>query len=517
MVREVVAAVFFYKRRILAVSFSILFLIGTLALTMKKQYEAAASLIVLLGTEYTYRPSAGEQATANAVLEREQILRTEVEILGNANLHREVLRKIGLERAYPDLLKPPGSLARLRAAVTSVLDRMIVDSGVRRTEEENAGEQADQTLELALASFNSQLSLQVAKTGSTIGLGFTNPDPQVAADILNTLAAMYLDLRRKLFGSTQSSVVSEQVQQLRQQLEQTDRRLTEFKARNNIANFQTRREIVLREQGDLEKEKKEAESLLDQNAARIAALEGQLAKLPPEIQSSRSTEVDARATPLRTSLEQLLAKRSELLTQYRADSAAVRSVNEQIAARQAELASSRGDRSTSGFIFAQNPLWANISSDLFRAQGELRAAEARLAQATVHTAEVANHLRDLNRLEEKLQDLERARQIADDSFRSASKVFEDRRLIESVEAQKQASVRLLQPALVPTMPKGTRRLILLAGIALSLVGAAITALLSNYFRPYYLLAESLERDAGIAVLATVAERNQKELERMRVI
>ena len=75
-----------------------------------------------------------------------------------------------------------------------------------------------------------------------------------------------------------------------------------------------------------------------------------------------------------------------------------------------------------------------------------------------------------------------------------------------MEARKQASVRVLQPATVPIKAKPTRKLVVLGGFVLALFSAAFAAILSNLARQSYLTTGELERDLGVAALACVPER-----------
>ena len=99
------------------------------------------------------------------------------------------------------------------------------------------------------------------------------------------------------------------------------------------------------------------------------------------MQSGQDTDIDQRLSPLRSSLDGLRAKETELLASYRGDSATVRAIRQQIAAREVEMAASRRDRAPSGFHRAQNPLREAVGGDLLRAQADLDAARVRREHA----------------------------------------------------------------------------------------------------------------------------------------
>ncbi len=499
--RGLLIAAFTYKRRMLVTALVVLGLALAAAAVMKSKYAAHASLLALLGTEYTYRPLAGQSATSNGALEREEVLKTEIEILESDDLHRALIRRIGLQRLYPAYLVPPGLVASAIKFVLGLPSR-IADSVTGETREKKPLD----PVELALIEFDTGFSAVAVKSGNSVELTFTHTDPDLAAEVLNTLTAMYLDMRKSVFSDQQSGLVEAQVNKLRDALAAADARLAEFRMAHGASAFLTRREIVLHAQGDAEKDLQDAGSAVGQGEARVATLRAQLAHLPLDVQSGQDTDIDQRLSPLRSSLDGLHAKETELLTSYRGDSAPVQAIRAQIAAREAELAASRRDRVPSGFHRAQNPLRESVGGDLLRAQADLDAARVRREHAQAVLKDLDAQLRTLNENERLLDQLDRQRQVADDAYRGATKLLEERRITDDLEARKQASVRVLQPAIVPIKAKPTRKLVVLGGFVLALFSAAFAAILSNLARQSYLTTGELERDLGVAVLACVPER-----------
>ena len=500
--RTLLIAGFAYKRRVLITAATILGLACAAAAVMSSKYSAHASLLTLLGTEYTYRPLAGQASTSNGALEREEVLQTEIEILGSDDLHRALIRRVGLARLYPDYVEGPGFF---KAAISFVLDlpTRVADALTG----ESRGKTPLDPVELALLDFNAAFSAVPVKAGNSIELTFTHKDPAIAAETLNTLDEMYLDRRRTVFNDQQSALVEAQVAKLKDALNGADARLADFRLANGASAFATRREIVLHAQGDAEKDAQEAESAVGQGEAKLATLQGQLKSLPADVRSGSDTDLDQRLTPIRASLDSLRAKQAELLTSYRPDSVSVRAIQAQIAAREAELTSKRRDLAPSGYHYAQNPLREGVGGDLLHAQADLDAARARRAHAQAVQQDLATQIRTLDENERQLDQLERQRQVAEDAYREGAKVLEERRITDEIESRKQASVRVLQPATVPIKPRPTRKLVVLGGAMFALLSGMGTVLLLNLARRSYLTPDELERDLGVAVLACVPERS----------
>ena len=102
-------------------------------------------------------------------------------------------------------------------------------------------------------------------------------------------------------------------------------------------------------------------------------------------------------------------------------------------------------------------------------------------------------------------DENRNRAILEDNYKAVSKILDERQIVETVEANRQSSVRVIQPPRIPALPQPTRRLILTAGVVVSLLLSIGSILVAHFFRAIYLRPESLEMDTGLTVLASVPE------------
>lgn len=475
------------------------------AAVVQPLYKADSTLIVLMGSEYTYRAVAGENVTVTSALDREQALRTEVKILGSQDLHRQVIRDMGITRLYPELLEPPGLLGRATAAIKGALRRLGT-----RVETADGPEPGPQDLvERALVPFDARLYMAALKEGNAIELAFSHRDPQVAAEVLDRLEAAFLARRRSVYVSQDAGIVGDRVSRLRTELQTADANLARFKASKGISDYQVRRTILLNQQGALETDLTSANNLLAQETARLTRLNDQSRSVPKEIIQSRDADVDQRLAPLRNNIAALRARQTAQRLHYRQDSAMLTDTSEQLAALEAELARQANDHAIGVYRNSANPLFLQIQQDIARSQVELQVAQARSTQDESQLAAVRASLVSLNSDERRLAELELARTLAEDNLRATTKVRDERSVLETVEAQRQANVRVLQKPIVPTKPLPTRKLILIAGAVLSLLAAAGTGLASHFFRRVYLLPEALETETGLRVLSSMPQMRRR--------
>ena len=243
-----------------------------LAFHTKPLFQSHSTLLVLLGSEYTYRSAPGEAPSTAGALNREQILRTEIEILQEEDLHRNVVKMIGVGVLYPSLVKPPAAepeavslfaqtMARLRALVKvpSATPAKVIDP-----------------VERALMRMDGNLTFTAVKDGNGIEMTFSHEDPVLAARVLELLEEQYLKRRRELYLDHDKSIIDHDVNAMKQQLAEADQRILEAKQFAGVDDYLARRAILQNQQGLLETDLRAARDQADQNSARIIQFEQQI-------------------------------------------------------------------------------------------------------------------------------------------------------------------------------------------------------------------------------------------------
>jgi polysaccharide biosynthesis protein PslE len=484
MLRELANTVAYHRWRILLVGVAGMLLTVGAAVVVRPGYEARSSLLVLLGTEYTYRGVAGQQAPSNGGLTQAQILHTEADILGSEELRRAVIGQIGLATLYPQMLRPPSGVSgALAEAKTYIRGLFQASSG-------QAGTAKLDPLVGASQRFSNDLRIMVDKEASVIDLTFTHPDAELAAAVLRQLEADYQDRRRMLYGDVQVPVLQTQVNRLHRQLTAADDALSAFKLKHNISDFEARRSILLQQQGTLETALRAAESGIAQQASRVSALDQQL-RVATNAGSKNGAAVDPAAA-LEAMVEAYRSRQSHFTSHYFGSGPVDRAGSDALM-RQTEIAQLRSRRA-----FA-------VLEEKDKAEASLGAEKTARDSVTVQLATVTRALRAIDDEELKLRELQRALAVADDSYRAAAKVLHERSIVEQLDAGQIAGVRIIQPALVPGLPRPLRRLILDAGTLLTALLMTAVALLSHFFRTTYFTADALEFDTDLAVLATVPD------------
>jgi uncharacterized protein involved in exopolysaccharide biosynthesis len=482
VMRDLMLTAFSQKARVCLIFFCIMALSIIIAIQVQPDYKAKSSLLVLMGTEHTFRPAAGQQFTNSGGVDAEQVLRTESSILGSDDLHRTVIREIGIGKMYPKLLVKPGPIGQWIADT-----RRFVTDTIGMTEKATPGSGATDPMSQAIDLFARNLTITVDKKSSVIGLDFANPDKNVAADALRILETQYFVLRTKLYGDVQAPIVQAQQDTVGKQLADADAALQSFKQQHDISNFAERRAILLQQQGAQEVLLTKSEATIAEQSARLTQLNQQMG-----VVTGTKKGTPNAASALQGMVHAYQQRQEDAQTHYRG-SPAVDDARRQMLERETDIARMQATQAY------------GVQTDRNKTEADLRASLAGHDAIAAQLAALNKEVASLDADESRLHGLERNRAILEDNYKAVTKILDERQTVEAVEAHRESSVRVIQPPRVPALPQPTRRLILMAGIVVSMLLSIGSILVSHFFRAIYLRPEALEMDTGLTVLASVPE------------
>ena len=257
------------ERGLILAVFAAVLALGLLgALSMKTSYQAHSSLLVQSGPEYGYEPLTPE-TPRRLTPGSDQMLQSEMEILGAGQLPLRVVERLGLSRTYPALA--------MKAAKASPADR-------RRL------------LGQAAALIEENLRIENTPGSPVVRLGFTHQDPKTGALILNTLLEEYLIYRRSVLSAPNSAALDQQRRLFQVRLAEADRAYQDFLVSNKIGDFIAEKSALSGLQAQIEQQKYQTDVQLQERTGRLAALDAQLDGVAREIRLHRDVTSGARET-----------------------------------------------------------------------------------------------------------------------------------------------------------------------------------------------------------------------------
>ncbi|MBC7768562.1 MAG: lipopolysaccharide biosynthesis protein [Phycisphaerales bacterium] len=433
------------------------------ALTAPKTYTARSELLVRLGQEYVYQPTAGG-AGAGATPDMQTVVNAEMRMIGSGSVVRSAIQSVGLATLYPDIAAAPGADARKLAA--------------------------------AERAFAQHLTIETAPQTPAIGLSFEHRDPDVAARALNALVEQYLTHRRDVLVGGEFEALSSQTTDLSTRAGVATAAMAAFLTAHEIGDFESELAALAARAGDIETQLLTAQTQRGEAEARASSLRARYQSEPEEIQLY--SESDARRELVEAQVE-----RQQLLSRYQEDALPVREVDRRIAQLEGFLA---GGDPASITRRGANPVRQDVASQLYGIEAEARAQRGREQALTRQRQDVRDRLRAMQALEPQFRQLQRERAILEASVQNFATRAEDARARSQMLGRATDNISSVQRAEAPSQGKSLRWPIMIVTLLIAFIVALAAGLSRGLMRRSFPTPSSAARALEAPVLAVMPRR-----------
>jgi uncharacterized protein involved in exopolysaccharide biosynthesis len=493
--RDVFHIIFKRKLQILLFFSFIVCMAAAVTLLMKPVYEASAQILVKLGRESVFMPTAGN-VTPILNINREDQVNSEIEIIKSRSLAEQVVTAIGPTVLYKNLAEQKSGISGL---IASFNHHERTPDEIKATD-----------FESAVAGFMKSLDVTGVKKSNVIQVSFKHQDSQMAALVVNDLANMYLDHHLAVYKTPQNvKFFQEQTDLLKNKLEQSEENLKALRKQHNITSLDEQRTLLLGQSSELNTGLNQTISLEVETEKRILQLRKQLASVPQTAQGEETDQNPYLINTLEARLVELQLKEKDLLTKYTDQSRLVQNVKEEIRVvmqKLEEQETKRYGRRTSGV----NPTYQRLKEELLSNEAELEALKAKKIAQKKHLDELQDKLESLNQVELELKQLEQQVEVDQGNYRLYLSKVEESRISDAMDSEKIASVSLIGPARAPREPVSPKFLLnLLVGIILGMFGSLSLALFREYLDDRIEKIEDVEKELQLPVLASIPIFAQK--------
>jgi uncharacterized protein involved in exopolysaccharide biosynthesis len=463
--RDLVTALFYYKR-VTLLAFVIPCILGLLAgLLAHTSYTAQARLLVLYGSDYVFHP--GNRDTGNDItLDRNQIIQAELQIMLSPALAAETLQAVGVDTIYPSL--------------------------------HNDAE----GLHLAVARFATDLNVTSVPQSNIIEMSLRNPNREVAVRVLKEMIAHYITYRSGIFDKPGPAGSSSERAQFADRLRKAEEALAQFGSEHGIGNLDEQISLQIHQKADNTNQQSLTAQQVDETAARVLTLHQQLAGLPQTVQMFAESTRSQQSTGLTDSLVKLQTQRRELASKYQDDFPLVRDVDRQIAGVRAQMGQ---DPSRESNVNRQgrNTIYDDLHREEITLAAQLQGLRAKQTQLVAEAARIQDRTDELSGLSRHYRDLQRTRDVLDQSYRSIARSAEETQLSAAVERAGAANVRVVQPPDAPIAGRNQRPLVMGGGVVLGLLSAIAVFTMLNATRQVFVGVRDVERQLDLPVLLAV--------------
>jgi len=476
--RELVA-VLFRNLRLIKMVFLSTFAGAVLAIVLFGiTYEAETQIVVkhrradeVVSTDSNSRD---QQSSTDVPTERE--INTEVSLLKSQDLLEGIVNNLGLEKRENHVWNRffPGRDEHWRVAKAT---RRLGD-GLKITE---------------------------VPQSNVIQVAYRSGHPELAAQILSELDKQYLAKHLAVYRPPGVfDFFHGQTRHYEEELEQGEKELASYDLAKNSTDPELEKEILVRKAGDFEGSLREAESDMAQTEKRIKEIHDQMARTPERLTTQVTTGDNPQLlASLKSSLQDLETRRTDLLTKYQPTYTLVVEVDKQIADLKKAIAAQAQDP-VKQVSDAQNPTYLLLQAALVNANTDLTsyAAKVRATAPIVDAYKEQALLLDQKGLQR--QDLLRNLKAAEQNYMLYVQKQEQARISDELDKNRILNVTVAELPVTPSFPVYSPLLLILAGAVVAMMLSVAAAFVADYFDPSFRTPEEVHAVLGLPLLGCFA-------------
>jgi uncharacterized protein involved in exopolysaccharide biosynthesis len=455
--RELYFTIFRHQRLIVSVAAGIAVTAAIIALFfIKTTYESSTDLLVRTGRESLEVDSTSGAGVSPRMRNRDEEIQTEMELIKSREVIDAVVTSLGMDFFLKQQQAGVGMLlkkasSRALQAITGVAERKptALEEQKRR--------------DGLLDDLMTRIDVVPVRSSSIFRVSFQGPSPEFARDFLKRLIAVYLDKHSSMYFTDSSyTFINEKTDKFRNELEQIEKEIKEFKNRANSTLIQEER--FLDQFATLEQEVSESESSLAASQAKVKVFHEKLAELP-HAEGAAADSSGLAADEINRRLSELRIREQELLSTYTEASIPVKEVRRQIREVQGMLSGAAQRSGTGAPKAITQQTREGLQLDMIAEEGAVSSLQARLAVQREKLTQLKEQFRAVNEDNLVLVNLERKRAALEASYKKFSENLQQARIDQSLKLEKISNITIAQQPTFSLQPLKTKKMIvLLAGL-----------------------------------------------------
>jgi uncharacterized protein involved in exopolysaccharide biosynthesis len=313
----------------------------------------------------------------------------------------------------------------------------------------------------AVDKLRRDLRIEPIKKSFLISVSYASTDPQLSANVLNTLGNDYLEKHaavRRPAGT--QKFFEDEVDRYRQKLTDAQNSLADFNRKEGLVTTETEKDSAVPKLAEFEFNMRQTQASVPQAEEHVRNLERQLVSTPPRITTElRHSDNAVLMQQLKSSLVNLELQHTDLTHKYAPTDRQVKEVEQQIEQVKAAIAAQEKapvkEEATN-----ENPTFALVREELVKARAELASLKALSTSYTkVGAAYQSSAIeRDQKQLEQ--QELLRNVKTAEQNYLLYLNKKEEARISDAFDQKRIVNVSIAQAASVPAFPSNPASLVL---------------------------------------------------------
>jgi uncharacterized protein involved in exopolysaccharide biosynthesis len=474
-------AVLFRQKRLLLISFAVLFVLVVLWGAMMPAYKAEMKILVRrerMDPIVTSQQNIPTQVVQPEITESE--LNSEVELVKSPDLLQKVV------------------IANNLQSIESFWRAFLF--GQRSPEVRTAK---------GMRNLAQRLKAEPLSKSNMISVSFESSDPQLAARVLRSLAGLYLEKHLQVHRpSGEFGFFDQEAEQLRQGLNGAENRLTDFTREQGVVSAQLERDLTLQKASELEASLTQTRAAIAETEQRIRTLQQQAASIPPRLTTQlRTSDNPALLEQMKSSLLQLELQKTEMLSKFEPTYRPVVELEKKISETRAAIAGEKSapilDETTD-----QNPVYEWVKSELTKAQTDLSGLKARAAATQAALVRYRGGARALQQASIVQQDLQRTARTEEENYLLYQRKEEEARINDALDRGGILNVTIAEPPSVPALPAHSFLYYTLLAMFLATTGSIVLAFTADFLDTSFRTPDEVSSFLGSPVLASIPQNGR---------
>jgi uncharacterized protein involved in exopolysaccharide biosynthesis len=467
--RDIVATLF-RQKRVMFWAFALALIAVLMSGMWVPKYEAHMKILILRQRSDAVVSSLETVPSEFSDQVSEEDLNTEVELLNSDDL----LRKVVLSTGLAGKLDPKNEAASNK--------------------------------QIARAEFklSTNLTIEPLRRSNVIAVRYVNRDPQKAAEVLNALAAAYIEKHVEAHRSSgEFKFFDQQAQSYKQGLNAAQEKLTDFTKSTGVVSAGLERDAALKQASDFDSTAHQAQTSVLETEQRIRVLQAQLKTIAPRMTTVVRTSDNAQLLEqLKSTLLTLQLKKTELLTKYAPTYRLVQEVDQQIADARSAIASAEA-KPLRDETSDQDPNYLSVRTELTKAQADLDGLKARANSAASIAEQYRKSAQILDQDGLTQQDLFRAANTQEQNYLLYARKREEARISDALDQRGILNVALAEQPVVPAFPNRSRLNFAVLVLLMSGTFTLAAAFVADFMDPSFRTPEELANYLQVPVLAAL--------------
>jgi uncharacterized protein involved in exopolysaccharide biosynthesis len=365
-----------------------------------------------------------------------------------------------------------------------------------------------QKIDKALEALRTKLVIEVLPKTSIIRVSYVAKKPVLAAQVLQTLNAVYLETSREIRQPAgQLAFFDQQAKAAQDQLQAAEDKLKSFPQRDGVANPTLARDYTLQKLNEFNYNLGQTKQSIAETTNRIASLQQLEKTTPPRLTTQmRESEAAQVLQQMKSTLLNLELKRSDMASKYQADYPPLKELDREIESTKAAIA---GERPLGDVTTDQNPAYTWIQGELAKSKSDLQGYQAKATETETIIHQTMDDARKLDADSIEQQDLLRAAKTAEENYLLYSKKREEARIDEALDENKILNVVIAEQPAVPSYPAQSPWMLGLFGMMLACAVTAGMVFTLEYLDPSFRTPNEVRAVLNVPLLAAIPDQGGK--------